>query len=106
MNQLSVVVIPNNVQEALKDPKWREAMNEKMKALQKNSMWEVVDLPEGKYLLDVGGSSPLNTKLMELLNGAKQDLSPRDILKHMELIIWIHSHQWPKLILFVFYYLW
>ena len=48
MNQLSVVVIPNNVQEALKDPKWREAMNEEMKSLQKNSTWEVVDFPEGK----------------------------------------------------------
>jgi hypothetical protein len=48
VNQLSVVSIPNNVQEALKDPRWREAMNEEMKALQKNSTWEVVDLPEGK----------------------------------------------------------
>lgn len=48
VNQLSVVSIPNSVQEALKDPKWREAMNEEMKALQKNSTWEVVDLPEGK----------------------------------------------------------
>lgn len=26
-------------------------------------------------------SSPLNTKLMELLNNTKQDLSPRDILQ-------------------------
>ena len=48
MNQLSVVYIPNSVQEALKDPKWKEAMNEEMKSLQKNSTWEVVDLPEGK----------------------------------------------------------
>ena len=51
VNQLSVVSIPNNVQEALKDPRWREAMNEEMKALQKNSMWEVVDLPEEKILV-------------------------------------------------------
>ncbi|RVW24626.1 Retrovirus-related Pol polyprotein from transposon RE1 [Vitis vinifera] len=36
------------VQEALKDPRWRKAMNEEMKALKKNSTWEVVDLPEGK----------------------------------------------------------
>ena len=48
MNQLSIVAIPNSVQEALKDPRWREAMNEEMKSLQKNSAWEVVDLPEGK----------------------------------------------------------
>ena len=48
VNQLSVVSIPNSVQEALKDPRWRKAMNEEMKALKKNSTWEVVDLPEGK----------------------------------------------------------
>ncbi|KAH9735112.1 hypothetical protein KPL71_017633 [Citrus sinensis] len=48
VNQLSVVFIPNSVQEALKDPKWKEAMNEEMNSLQKNSTWEVVDLPEGK----------------------------------------------------------
>uniref|UniRef100_A0A2N9HZW3 Integrase catalytic domain-containing protein n=1 Tax=Fagus sylvatica TaxID=28930 RepID=A0A2N9HZW3_FAGSY len=45
---------PINNYEALKDPRWKEAMSEEMKALQKNSTWEVVDLPEGKrYLLDV-----------------------------------------------------
>uniref|UniRef100_A0A2N9IBP1 Integrase catalytic domain-containing protein n=1 Tax=Fagus sylvatica TaxID=28930 RepID=A0A2N9IBP1_FAGSY len=48
VNQLSVISIPNSVQEALKDPRWKEAMSEEMKALQKNSTWEVVDLPEGK----------------------------------------------------------
>ena len=47
VNQLSVVAIPNSVQEALKDPRWREAMNEEMKSLQKNSMWEVVYFPVG-----------------------------------------------------------
>ena len=35
VHQLSVVSIPNNVQEALADPRWREVMNEEMKALQK-----------------------------------------------------------------------
>ncbi|XXG51736.1 hypothetical protein AAC387_Pa03g0242 [Persea americana] len=35
-------------QEALRDPRWKEAMNEEMKSLQKNSTWEVGDLPEGK----------------------------------------------------------
>jgi hypothetical protein len=48
VHQLSVVSIPNNVQEALDDSRWKEAMNEEMKALQKNSTWEVVDLPKGK----------------------------------------------------------
>ena len=48
VNQLSAVSIPNSVQEALRDPRWKEAMNEEMKSLQKNSTWEVGDLPEGK----------------------------------------------------------
>ena len=35
VNQLSTVVIPNIIQEALADPRWIAAMNEKMKSLQK-----------------------------------------------------------------------
>ncbi|KAL0421755.1 UNVERIFIED_CONTAM: Retrovirus-related Pol polyprotein from transposon RE1 [Sesamum latifolium] len=34
--------------DAVRDPKWKEAMNEEMKSLHKNSTWEIVDLPEGK----------------------------------------------------------
>ena len=41
MCQLSTVSIPSNVQEALKDPKWTQAMNDEMEALQKNSTWEM-----------------------------------------------------------------
>ncbi|RVW62390.1 Retrovirus-related Pol polyprotein from transposon TNT 1-94 [Vitis vinifera] len=40
--------IPNNVQEALADPKWKAAMNEEMKSLQKNETWEPVECPSGK----------------------------------------------------------
>ena len=48
VNHLSAISIPSSVKEALKDPKWRESMNEEMRSLQKNSTWEVVDLPVGK----------------------------------------------------------
>jgi len=48
MKKLSAISIPNSVQEALKDPKWKEDMNEEIRSLQKNSTWEVVDLPIGK----------------------------------------------------------
>ena len=48
VNQLSTVSIPRNVQEALTDPNWKKAMNEEMEALQKNTTWELVPLPEGK----------------------------------------------------------
>ncbi|XP_068666655.1 uncharacterized protein [Aristolochia californica] len=46
-------------QEALKDPKWKEAMNEEMGSLQKNSTWEVVDLPVGK--------TPVECRCLKLL---------------------------------------
>ncbi|KAI5317378.1 hypothetical protein L3X38_037085 [Prunus dulcis] len=46
--QLSTVSIPSNVQEALKDPKWTQAMNDEMEALQKNSTWNMTILPKGK----------------------------------------------------------
>ena len=42
VNQLSIVAIPNSVQEALADPRWKAAMNEEMKSLQKNETWELV----------------------------------------------------------------
>ncbi|TQD71560.1 hypothetical protein C1H46_042906, partial [Malus baccata] len=47
-NQLSSVSVPNKLQDALKDPKWKKAMIEEMEALRKNSTWELVALPEGK----------------------------------------------------------
>ncbi|CAL2256002.1 unnamed protein product [Prunus armeniaca] len=46
--QLADISIPNSVTETLEDPKWKEAMNEEMRALQKNATWELVPLPYGK----------------------------------------------------------
>ncbi|RVW68794.1 Retrovirus-related Pol polyprotein from transposon RE1 [Vitis vinifera] len=40
--------IPNSVQEALADPRWKATMNEEMKSLQKNETWELVECPLGK----------------------------------------------------------
>nr|CAN62086.1 hypothetical protein VITISV_035123 [Vitis vinifera] len=48
VNQLYTVAIPNNVQEALTDPRWKTTMNEEMKSLQKNETWELVECPPGK----------------------------------------------------------
>ena len=48
VNQLSTVDIPNSVQEALADPRWKAAMNEEMKSLQKNETWELVECPPRK----------------------------------------------------------
>ena len=48
VNQLSTIAIPNSVQEALVDPRWKAAMNEEMKSLQKNETRELVKCPLGK----------------------------------------------------------
>ncbi|XP_057495256.1 retrovirus-related Pol polyprotein from transposon TNT 1-94 isoform X3 [Actinidia eriantha] len=47
VSKIASVFVPNNVQEALTDPKWKHAMLEEMKALHKNNTWEVVEIPKG-----------------------------------------------------------
>ncbi|CAL5415338.1 unnamed protein product [Camellia sinensis] len=48
VHQLSVDHIPNQVPEALSDPKWMHAIQEEMAALQKNQTWTLIPLPKGK----------------------------------------------------------
>jgi Reverse transcriptase (RNA-dependent DNA polymerase) len=45
---MPTLLIPENVNEALKDPNWTNAMDVEMTALYKNETWTVVELPEGK----------------------------------------------------------
>jgi len=45
---LHSVSIPNGWKLAKEDPKWKEAMLEEMRALEKNRTWELVDLSQGK----------------------------------------------------------
>ncbi|XP_071687396.1 uncharacterized protein [Rutidosis leptorrhynchoides] len=40
--------IPNSVEQALKSPNWRKAMEEEMRALQENKTWEKCSLPKSK----------------------------------------------------------
>ncbi|XP_050895926.1 uncharacterized mitochondrial protein AtMg00820-like [Lathyrus oleraceus] len=47
-SRLSSVEIPKSVHVALQIPKWREAILEEMKALEKNKNWSVTSLPDGK----------------------------------------------------------
>ncbi|CAL8998283.1 unnamed protein product [Prunus brigantina] len=48
IKQLDSLSTPSSVEEALIDPNWKQAMNDEMQALQKNSTWELVPLPSGK----------------------------------------------------------
>ena len=47
-SNLSSVEIPNNVQDALKVPEWKQAVLEEMSALEKNKTWVIEELPRGK----------------------------------------------------------
>ena len=44
------VAIPRSIQEALSDPKWKEAVMEEMKALDNNNTWDRVDFPKNKKI--------------------------------------------------------
>ncbi|CAL2254960.1 unnamed protein product [Prunus armeniaca] len=48
VHQLSAIHIPTKVTEALKDPKWVQAIKEEMKALEKNQTWTLKNLSRGK----------------------------------------------------------
>ena len=50
--QISSVSIPTKLHDALSDSKWVNAMRVEMAALEKNSTWDLVPLPNGKK--DVG----------------------------------------------------
>ncbi|CAL8148575.1 unnamed protein product [Prunus armeniaca] len=47
VNQVSVCM-PTELQDALSNPKWMDAMNVEMDALNKNKTWDLVPLPRGK----------------------------------------------------------
>ena len=52
VHQLSAIHIPTKVSEALKDPKWVQAIKEEMKALEKNQTWTLETIPRGKKTIE------------------------------------------------------
>ena len=48
VSKISSICVPNRVQDALVDPKWKHAMIEEIKTLHKNDTWELTKLPKGK----------------------------------------------------------
>lgn len=48
ISKMSCVSIPQCIQEALGNPKWKEAMQKEMKAFYKNNKWDLVKLPGGR----------------------------------------------------------
>ena len=54
---------PIHCEEACKDKKWQHAMDEEIKAIEKNDMWDLVDLP--KCYKSIGLKWIYKTKLIE-----------------------------------------
>eukprot|EP00253_Pinus_taeda_P036216 PITA_36216 len=44
---------PIHFEDAIKDKKWIEAMNEEMNAIERNKTWDLVELPNGKEVIGV-----------------------------------------------------
>lgn len=49
--ELAKDTVLKNVKEALVDPRWKDAINEERKALNKNQTWDISNLPIGKHLV-------------------------------------------------------
>ncbi|RVW87659.1 Retrovirus-related Pol polyprotein from transposon RE1 [Vitis vinifera] len=92
VNQLSTIAIPNNVQEALADPRWKAAMNEEMKLLQKNETWELVECPPGKKPIGCCWIYTMKYKADGSIERFKARLVVKGTLKLMELTTQRHLH--------------
>ena len=60
-------------------------MTKELYTLEKTLTWDLVDLPHGKSVIVVNGSTRSIPNLMALLNGIRHFLLPRDLLKNMGL---------------------
>ncbi|BAT95654.1 hypothetical protein VIGAN_08241400 [Vigna angularis var. angularis] len=63
---------PRNYEEVVLFPKWKEAMQAELKALQSNNMWNIVDLPPNKKPIGCKRVYKSNIEPMERLKGTKQ----------------------------------
>ncbi|CAN1815372.1 Retrovirus-related Pol polyprotein from transposon TNT 1-94, partial [Linum perenne] len=52
LTSLDGIQFPNNVQEAMKQPQWKRAVEDELNALEKNKTWEVVKLPPNRHIVD------------------------------------------------------
>ncbi|KAL5850211.1 hypothetical protein ACOSQ4_008224 [Xanthoceras sorbifolium] len=63
------VQVPNSIEEAMKISEWVAAVNEEIRALEKNKTWEVTELPKGKHPVGFEGSAPVDKGKYQRLVG-------------------------------------
>ncbi|BBH08824.1 LA RNA-binding protein [Prunus dulcis] len=71
------------MKDALDNPRWKEAMDEELRALRKNSTWELVELPRGRKLLVQMGVHNKTLRQMALLTDTRQGWWQKGILRLM-----------------------
>ena len=77
---------PNSFKEAMSSEyshKWIEAMEEELKSMSTNKVWDLVEIPDGAKKVGCNGS----IKLSMTPKGSKQHLWLRDSHREKELII-------------------
>ena len=83
LSAINSIRIPTSVQEALKDENWVRAMNEEMKALEKNETWEIVERPKDKKAVGCQVDIHNEVSLMARWINIKQGWLQKGTLKPM-----------------------
>ena len=94
----STVIIPKSYKQALASPdaeRWKLSMGEEIKALQDNNTFSVVELPNGRTLVGVGGYMLLKVVLMAVMF-SKHVMLQRVTSKYMDQTISIYFRQLLK----------
>lgn len=97
------VKIPDNFNEAICDPNWKQAIEEELTSLHKNRTWDITNLPKGKTV--VSSKWVFTVKYNPDASITKYKARLEGLLKLMELTIKRHLLQWLSLTLLMSFYL-
>ena len=84
---------PIHFEDAVKEEKWIEAMNEEIGAIEKNDTWELVDLPKGKEVIGVKWVCKTKSNAEGKIERHKARLFSRDTRRSKGLIMKKLLHQ-------------
>jgi len=91
---ISSQIEPQCYVEAIQLPKWVKAIERKVKALETNDTWKIVDIPTGNTPLVVSGFIKSNEKLIEMLKDTRHASLRRVTLSVRKNTILICIHFW------------